>query len=256
MIKKALNSPAPHIQKIGKHSTAQTGNYLYLLLTTFLLWQLFSCLCLLKQKLTSEQTACSNSRWRRLCLPPEALCEGLWGVGLQSSKRQPCSLSGESHLPQGEGSSSWRCPPLLTVASHLCCLTDIDDCLAARYGWMRRHLLYFGVLSGKKHEASSSAHSCECLFLWWFGINSFLSKLEEYNTRDLCFPKEALISASSFTAVPMHTRSSPGCSVRLRGNLIPYQAQMIGSKSNQPLQTCLSVARKRCQTTKQNSKQR
>lgn len=60
----------------------------------------------------------------------------------------------------------------------------------------------------------------------------------------------------SFTGVSVHKWSFPGFSLRLTESVVLHRERKTGSKSDQPLQTHLSEARKRCQTTKQNSKQR
>lgn len=165
MIKKAVNLPLSHIWKIGKQSTAQTGNHSSLLLTIFLLWLLFSCLCLLKQKPTSVQTPCSNGTWRKLCIPLKVLCGWLW--------------SGTSVPEKSAVQLEWRVPPALRegklflelpTSAHRerafsCCPADIDDHLEAGYWWMTKYLLYFGVLSGKNHGPFSSSHSCKFLVL-------------------------------------------------------------------------------------------
>lgn len=174
MIRQAVNSSTPHIWKKGEHSTAKTGNYLYLLLIIFLLWQMFSCLCSLNQKPTSVQTTCSKGTWRRLCLPPKALCEEVWPVGLQPLERHPCSPRGVSHLLQQKGRKLF---PKVPTSAH----SSIPSCAAQQILMIALHLptgewevtcFILGYWVGeKKKKVSSSAHSCEFLFLWWFGIN-------------------------------------------------------------------------------------
>lgn len=104
VIKKAVNSPAPRTGKTGKHSTAQTRNYLYLLLTIFLLRQLFSCPCfpkLLQTWHTAEAVFPSKSG---------VLGRGTSALGKVAMQTEsPTSLGGREALPGGVHSSIPSC---------------------------------------------------------------------------------------------------------------------------------------------------
>lgn len=136
VIKKAVNSAAPHTGKTGKHSTAQTRNYLYLLLTIFLLRQLFSCPCFPKL-LQTWHTA-------KAVLPSKS---GVLGCGTSALGKVAMQTESPTSLRGGK--------PFLEVS-----IAAFHPVLPHRHRWppcswwMRRHLFYFGVLSGKKNPWS------------------------------------------------------------------------------------------------------
>lgn len=189
MIKKAVNSPAPRTGKIGKHSTAQTRNYLYLLLTIFLLWQLFSCLCfpeLLQTWHMAEAVLPSKSG---------VLGRGTSALGKVAMQTEsPTSLRGREALPGGVHSSIPSCAAPQTSMTTLQLVNE------------KAPVLFWGIEWKKK-----PMRFLFCSFLWislfvliWNKFIYFRIRRTQYN--DLCFPKEGLISASSFIVVPMHER--------------------------------------------------
>lgn len=72
-------------------------------------------------------------------------------------------------------------------------------------------------------------HSVNFSFCVYLECMHVCSDLRNIIQETFCFPKKALVSASSFILALMHKGSSPGCSVRLGRNLISYQG-LIGSK--------------------------
>lgn len=132
-------------------------------------------------------------------------------------------------------------PPLPTLTScpalpvrHRGCLVD-SYCACTKWNKAKWN---------KVKGGTSSYALCEFLFFVNLECMHVCSDLRNIIQETFCFPKKALVSASSFILALTHKGSSPGSSVRLGRNLISYKWQCSWEEvaDCRPLHCCLQAA--------------